>query len=289
MRVLIVGASSVGAPYRASERIRCDWIAPHIPADKYVPGQPVFGYDVAIWVKVAPTGKLAPIQILDVCDPAWKVCPEDFRQTTNFIDAVTMPTQAAKDECAAFMGDFLPTFIVRDGHDFDWYPRPEKTGRKYVWFGYSHNFQFASTMVKTRNPDDVSVVTNTDVGFGHWTPHVNDYLAYQKIGESRVALLPTDESRLKSNNRDITAWALGLAVAKDMEDLERFEEPGEIEKDVAAHQELLQEHSAQKAAEEMRKVIGALHDPVIQSPYATAFGVGGRNTALRPDRPGSTG
>ncbi len=272
---LIVGASTLGSYYRASERIRCDWIAPHIPATVLKPGMHISGYDVAIWVKIAPTHRIAPTQIVDLCDPSWKVCPDNFHSSLQHMDAITVPTEACREECQGVLGDYPPVFVVRDGHKLDWYPKPEKTGPRYVWFGYHHNFLFASTFVQKLNPDDVSVVTNADMGFGHFTFHKDDYEAYSVIGSSKIAILPTDESRLKSNNREITAWRLGLAVARDMDDIERFQDPEEIRKDVEEHQDLVNEYSAEKAGEDMRKAIGAIHnDSTFQGTHAPSLGVG---------------
>ena len=287
---LIVGASTLGAPYRASERIRCDWIAPHIPATIHKPDTHILGYDVTIWVKVSPTHRIAPTQIVDLCDPACKFYPDNFHNALQNMDAITVPTEAAREECQKFLGDYPPVFIVRDGHKLDWYPTPEKTGPRYVWFGYCRNFLFASPFVQKLNPADVSVVTDEDVGFGHFTPHKDDYQAYNTIGSSKIALHPTDESRLKSNNREVTAWRLGLAVAKNMDDIERFQDPDEIRKDVEEHQELVNEHSVEKAGEDMRKAIEAVHnDSTVQGPPASLSGAGRENPSIGPVGTGTAG
>lgn len=258
--VVIIAPSALGHPYRASERIRCDWLLPHLNAEKW-PANRNKSPEVTIWLKIAPSDRVSPIQILDMCDPAWREGPAALEQTLKHVDLVTVPTEAAMEDFREHMGDY-PAAIVRDGHDLDFYPRPrEKTGHRYCWFGYSHNWERAKPAVTALPEEDVAIVTDTSVGFGTWFPWTNDVEAFDRISRSSIAVLPTDETRLKSNNREVSAWAMGMAVASSWYDIELYEQDEQwMLQDVESGQRVVAEHSALKAAEDMLGAIQMVRD-----------------------------
>lgn len=198
---------------------------------------------VVIFQKVMPWARSKLIQILDVCDPFWRESGPGA--TFSLVDAVTCPTEALAEEIRGITE--VPVHVVRDGHDFSVYPRSTNRNAEYVWFGYSQNFPAAAYSV----PEELlTVVSDRDCGYGGFVPWRDDSEAWEQIARASIAVLPQRES-WKSNNKEISARAMGLAIAKTAEDIERFRCPDERAKDWRD----VSEWSAARAGTEMRRVI----------------------------------
>jgi len=233
-----------GTAVRGSERIRCDWIAPHIPATKWKGGD--LDCDVAIFQKVPPAPKDDRAQILDMADPIWRTEPETLmRAMLGRVDAVTVPTEALRAEFVTYYD--TPAYVVRDGHDFSAYPRGTG-GTRFVWFGYADNFPELCREVPEH---DLAVVSDRPTGHGIFYKWADN--AFDIICKSQIAILPFH--LWKSNNKAVSAWAMGLAVARDQGDLLRLEDPSERAADINFASLLIAEYSAEKAGREMRAVI----------------------------------
>jgi len=247
----------LGDRYIASERIRCDWVLPFIPATKWA-GERVQDYDAIVYSKTDPRIFYAqkPDQrtVLDLCDPVWREAPKVLSDALDLTDIVTVPTVAALEDFREAMGEF-PAAVVRDGHDLNYYPTLPKLGPKFVWFGYSENYpRDADGGYLDFELDDLLVVSDKDPCVGKFHRWENDLEAFRHISRCQVAIIPNG-APLKSNNREIAAYAMGLAVAREIEDIDRFDDPAEIAKDIEEHQPLMQEHSAVVAANEFREAI----------------------------------
>jgi len=192
-------------------------------------------------------------QMLDLCDPVWIESPGILRDALELVHIVTLPTAAMLNDFHRAMGPF-PGRVVRDGHNLDCYRPGEKIGPHYAWFGYSQNWPAEGGVMRGIPEDDLLVVSDLDPGYGRFHRWQDDRAAFAHIAQSKIAVIP-EVSPLKSNNRAITAWALGLAVAKTPEDLIRLETDEAIEQDVQGHQRVVRHHSAQEAANDWRKAI----------------------------------
>lgn len=246
MSVAIVAPSRQGGPYRGSERIRCDWIAPHIPAMKWR-GEPRDDFDVLIFQKTMPWPRGWQIQILDVCDPFWRV--EDPSEAFSRSDAVTCCTEVLAEECRALTTK--PVSVVRDGHDFSVYPRSTNKGVDYVWFGYHENFP--REVVEAAPEELVTVVSDKDCGYGTFHKWRDDTTAWATIAKSSVAILPYGEP-WKSNNKEVAARAMGLAVARTKEVVQRCNANiGEVPRTIVIEQS--RSDAAAYCAREMGRVI----------------------------------
>ena len=229
-----------------SERMRCDWVAPHIPAVKWHM-EPLEQYNTVIFQKVSPTGfpECEQLRILDMCDPVWRDHPTHVREALPLVQAVTVSSEAAKaDFCQVHDA---PCYVVPDAHDLDAYRPRRHDGRRYVWFGYSRNFWAAEKLVRSFPEREVQIVSDEPVGYGSFQPWLNDQVAFNVIGRSKVAVLPP-AGDLKSNNRKITAWALRLDVIEDDGGAQDWE----------AQQDEVAEHSAPNIAARIRQIIGEL-------------------------------
>ena len=231
-----------GTPKRGSERIRCDWICPHIPAVKWK-GE-ALNYETVIFQKVPPAPKDGRTQILDMADPIWRTEPlESMTGMLGRVDAVTVPTEALRADFSQYYD--TPAYVVRDGHDFTSYPTGTG-GSRYVWFGYADNFPDLCRQV---DEFDLTVVSDRPTGHGIFRQWDND--AFDIICKSQIAILPRHE--WKSNNKAVSAWAMGLAVARDERDLERFKDLGERFTDIESSG--FAGYSAEVSGREMRAVI----------------------------------
>ena len=240
-----------GTPVRGSERIRCDWIAPHIPAEKWA-GEPLSNYRVVIFQKVPPAPKEGRIHILDMADPIWRTEHDELmRLMLSHVDAVTVPTQALAAEFAGLYS--TPVYVVRDGHDLSVYPKSHGGTRMHVWFGYSDNFPDLCAAVPS---SDLTVVSDKPVGYGKFIQWSDD--AWNAIAKCDIAILP--HHRWKSNNKAVSAWAMGLAVARDYQDIKWYRYPELKREDVKNHARIVASHTAEHSGRDMRAVINTLEN-----------------------------
>ena len=258
MSICFVTRSSLGEEYLASERLRCEWLLPHLDGVKWS-GEDLSKYDAVVYSKADPVSAPVPDdpmcerpRILDMCDPVWRTNSHAVDVALGRVDMVTVPTESMRVEFSNRMCNF-PCHVVHDGHDLTWYPIRPKTGPVYVWFGYSRNYnRVADHLLNLAK--DARVVS--DICFGDFDSHEwkDDLEAFSAISECKVAIIPHGDP-LKSNNRAISAWAMGLAVARNTADLERFQDVGERQQDIEDHLPEVWAHSARHAAGDLMRVI----------------------------------
>ena len=227
----------------ASSRIRAKWVAKYWQgAEMYVPGQK---YDVEIFQKVYWTGHMkasSAIKILDICDPDFLETQSLFFDALEYADAITFPTQAFHDYLCKITDK--PLKLVPDRLDLELFTAKKQhteKAKKVVWFGYAQNQgclnQTADTLRKlglklTIVSDDARVYLKKleDAKLYDFVKY-NQQSAFADIMEAGdIALLPPFQEpsysrTFKSNNKEITAWSLGLPVAKNAEELEYYLDP----------------------------------------------------------------
>ena len=237
----------------SSSRLRAAWPA------RYIEGAEVKriteikdyrGYDACIFIKVFPLdefeqlglGKVSQIW-WDVCDPAWwwnsKGCAEIVKHVTGVIAS----NQGLADDFMDWSGK--KAFIIRDRIELEHYPLQKRHHYpadpvRFIWFGAGQNrlSLFAALANLERlaaNEHNISLTIYDDWTNQEWrmTDHFPiSYLRWSLDQENRViashdiALLPPYPGpwgRVKSNNKDLTAWACGLPVS-DGQDYHKLEE-----------------------------------------------------------------
>lgn len=251
-----------------SSRIRGHWLIDEMPeAEALVQGR---DYETIIFQKVywkemarAFKGK----KILDICDPDWL----DGFEIVSFLkemDAVTVPTEAMKESIQKFTN--LPIFVIPDRVKMsDMNPPKKHHGKatKVVWFGYSHNSDVLDpTLMSLKKlgltlkiiSDGTYMTSECKVENVKW-----DALTWQdEIQDADFCLIPeklSGRAIFKSQNKTHQAWALGMPVAKTLQDLERFMDGEERQKEADKNFQWMQENGdVKKSVEEMRQVIQSI-------------------------------
>lgn len=226
-----------------SSRIRARWLLPYWEeAEEYRIGKK---YEVLIYQKAyweAMMKEFVGIQILDVCDPDFLEGRDVFRYV-DMVDAFVTSTEAL----AEYARKIRPKALIKCIPDRVYLPehRDRKvahTGRAKtaVWFGYWHNAHYLQKTFDDLIKNNIALVVISDQAY---TPPyaysalkvINIPYKYPKVHEELIkydmALLPpsTDDLRgkFKSNNKVLTAKALGMPVVQMPNDLQRFLDPEE--------------------------------------------------------------
>lgn len=220
-----------------SSRIRARWLCNFWDqAQEYHVGEK---YDVMIFQKAywhEMLSKFEGIKIFDICDPDWLI-PRPVVESAIMCDAVVTSTEALAEYLRKFIKD-RPVICIPDRVNLDEHnPRGPHEGRarSVVWFGYQHNahylektYQFLidkglSLTVVADKPIDVpkqyEKLQLINIKYNYDTIH-------EELKKHDMVLLPNTSNDLKgeykSNNKTLTAWALGMPVVSEPEDLDRF-------------------------------------------------------------------
>lgn len=241
---VITFANFHGRPGVGSSKLRGDWLVDNWPhAEHYVPGKQ---YDAEIYQKVYWKGhqrSSTAVAIADLCDPDW-VEDQSIRSFLDSVDAITCPT----DKMAETFKRWIPGKRVKvipdrlDLRHFKMQKEHEGDAQRVVWFGYAHNMKVLKQAIPTVKKLGLKItVVSDDLKFylGDLSEHNmftfvkwNEKTAYYDILKGGdIALLPPHRmadggipyrAKFKSNNKVVTAWALGLPVATNAEQLEWF-------------------------------------------------------------------
>jgi len=230
-----------------SSRIRARWLYDIWEgAEEYRMGA---DYDVLIFQKVyweAMMKNFEGIKILDLCDPDWLEGRDVFK-FVSMADAVVTSSQRLALHIRKLAN--VPTVCIPDRVNLN--EHTQKHGKHFgraknaVWFGYSGNFKYALSCLHHLVAKNVALVGVSDREIKIPTEDEGlDFsfikFSYPKIhgivGYADFAILPDPSQHdfrgyFKSNNKVLTAWALGVPVVRAPEDLERFMSGEEREKE----------------------------------------------------------
>lgn len=244
-----------------SSRIRGHWIAKHWKAKNIIEviNDPELGYDVAnsdcetfrmggkydviiyqkvYWIEHARDFK--GIKILDMCDPDFLHWGYRVKEMVDLCDAVT----TSGPELAEFMAKYTdkPVVCVPDRMDLEAFGGLKKVhsgvAKVAAWFGYSENFAMldaAITALIKNKFDELIVIANqrspyqlpaaargkilvTNIPWAQNTVN-NDLLKADLVVNPQTT---TGKWKYKSNNKTVTAWALGLPVAHTAAEMMEF-------------------------------------------------------------------
>lgn len=231
-----------------SSRIRARWLINEWPeAEEFKVGK---DYDTVIFQKVywkQMMDKFTGVKILDLCDPDW-LEGKPVLEFVDSADATTTSTQALADYIKKLRPNArvlcIPDRVYQPEH------RPAKTVfegdlKSLVWFGYSHNVHY---LYRTFDEIIKRGISLTIIAEKPFTPPLgfnnlkifNVPFAYPEVNKEMTkydAVLFPDVSqqdergKFKSNNKTLQAWACGMPVVKTPEDLDRFMDPKERQKE----------------------------------------------------------
>lgn len=256
-----------------SSRIRGNWIAKYWKdCELYKVGRKydVLIFQKAYWKDMAE--KFEGIKIFDICDPDWL----DHRpvvEMINYCDGVVTSTEALAEQIRKFdIGD-RPVIYIPDRVDLEW-SKPVKQFHKgraksVVYFGYYHNANIVlEPAIDSLRKRDLSLTVIADMPF-----HANDFFVKydpetvnEEIVRHDIVLLPKAPSsnyrfQFKSNNKIIQSWALGMPVATNGEELDRFMDGEEREKErIKRLKEVKEKWDVRISVKEWQKFVKMLVD-----------------------------
>lgn len=254
-----------------SSRIRGRWLADNWDeAEIFVQGQKydVVLYQKAYWCEHAEV--FNGIKILDLCDPDFLHWGYRTKQMIDLCDAVTTSTEALAEAVRKFTDK--PVVCISDRMDLG-YHKIKKIhsgkAKNVVWFGYSDNFEMLKPVIHflIKNNLNLIVVSNKDyklqanqagrleVTNYRWT----ESTVNENIIKGDIVINPKSSKgkwKYKSNNKSLTAYALGMPVARNIEELVKFIDCDERIKEVEKRtQELKEKHDVRISIGEFENLI----------------------------------
>lgn len=229
-----------------SSVIRVDWLLNHWKeAEEWGEGKK---FDNMIFQKVYWQTFMEDykgIKILDLCDPDWLGGDLKLKEISEYVDAFTCSSQGLTD----FVKDKVdrPCITVPDRVNLDLFPVQKshfERAKTVVWFGYLKNgskmldsllpllaHHNLSLLIVSDTPYRTSMSFGVNIHNINWIPQS----AYYDIQQGDMVINPVSKFgrfKYKSNNKTVISWALGLPVAENEDDLVRFIDPEERNKEV---------------------------------------------------------
>lgn len=191
------------------------------------------------------------VKILDLCDPDWMTGELEIVKVSKLVDAITCSSRGIYDYLSKFI-KWTPLYYVPDRIDLRLFSAQKKhigRAKRVVWFGYQHNAKAILPFVLNNlaaEKLELMILSNNEIDFGSAIP--SNFSIIQKkfswetliwdMQTADICVNPQPEQykkfKFKSNNKTLIAWACGLPVANDADELKTFLEPksriAEIEK-----------------------------------------------------------
>ena len=260
-----------------SSRIRGNWLLNYWEeAELFQIGKK---YDVVIFQKAYDLAYMRAfdgIKIFDLCDPDW-LEKKPIKEVTELCDAVVTSTPAL----AEFVRNITnkPVLCIPDRMDLNEHAgkREHTAPAKMVgWFGYHTNQKTVDQCLSAIKRLGLKLTVFSDLPYQPeaqvqgiddlWlsTNVRNIKYDYETINQEMLSSVdiiinPRIESgrfKYKSNNKTLTAWALGIPVAETADDLEMFMDPdkrqAESDKRVA---EIKEKWDVKQSVEDYKQLI----------------------------------
>lgn len=250
-----------------SSRIRGRWMRKYCPEIvEFEDGVP---YDVVIYQKAyykEHMERFKGIKIFDLCDPDWME-GRPITEVLDLVDAVTVPTEPLK----AFLGQLTdkPVVVIPDRIDPDVHTpvKEAHTGkaRSVVWFGYSTNQVVLEQPVGFLKDRILALAVISDRPYR--LADINIVYKQETINEELIkhdmVIMPDFKAdlrhRFKSPNKTLTSWALKMPVAVSPEDIIRFMDPAERQKEAdIRYNEVMENHHVRLSGPQYLQLIEEL-------------------------------
>jgi hypothetical protein len=258
-----------------SSRIRAKWLVNNwSEAELFVQGQK---YDVVIYQKayfVEHAKLFKGIKIFDLCDPDFLHWGYRTKEMIDECDAVTTSTEALAEALRAFTDK--PVVCIPDRIDLaEIKPINRKNhigeAKWVVWYGYSSNYEMLKPVIHFLKKLNLSLICISDKAFSIGSmidkievrnyPH-NWNTVYKDIIDGDIVVNPQSNKgrwKYKSNNKTIMAWALGMPVATNVEELKKFISEDERKKEqVIRDKELKEKWDIKYSVDEYKQLIDSL-------------------------------
>jgi hypothetical protein len=228
-----------------SSRIRSDWVVKHWPegiginVENFVQGH---AYDFVVyqkvyWIKHAKEYK--GIKILDMCDADWYDWEYSIDEMISYMDAVTTSTEALAEAirkiikgavASGHMKEEIPVVWIDDRMCPEWHSvkktEHEDKIRWVTWYGYSHNLRTIDPIVPYLKAQGYQLCVIADKAYKHADknlPWTKESINRDIVENSDIVLNPRmdwGKWQYKSDNKTVSAWALGVPVARTLEEFE---------------------------------------------------------------------
>lgn len=191
-------------------------------------------YQKAYWAEHAQN--FGGIKILYICDPDWLHWAYPIKQTMDSVDAVCCSTEALREVLEPMFGK--PVTVIPDRVDPDTAPpetkKHEGEAKSVVWYGYAENYPVLEQAIQAIIKRDLELIVVANKPFVppsglkklkvtnlKWSP--DTWLGDIMRGDIVInPKLSTGRFKYKSDNKTIQAWQLGMPVAYNEYDLDRF-------------------------------------------------------------------
>jgi hypothetical protein len=220
-----------------SSRIRARWVAKYWDeAEIYKEGKK---YETVIYQKayfVEHAKIYDGIKILDLCDPDWLHWAYRTKEMIELCDAVTTSTEALAEAVKKFTNK--PVYCVPDRLDLSLFTDKKVHNGKAktaLWYGYSNNIDLLKPVINyliKHNLDLIILSDKEPIFLKNETNKIDiqfykykEETANEVIIKADMVINPVSKQgkwKYKSNNKTITAWALGVPVVESPEDIEKF-------------------------------------------------------------------
>lgn len=227
-------------------------------------------FQKAYWTEFAKDFK--GIKILDICDPDWMDWGARVVEMISYCDAVTCSSPALVEYLSRICPN-KPVLYIPDRIDLTTLPTPKihaGDGLKVVWYGYQHNNPALEGAIPSLiklgleliviSDKPLTLINSTFVKKLNLTNYSwNMASAYSDIQRGDIVINPqlsTGRWKYKSNNKTTLAWALGMPVAEDVDDLKRFISAEERNKEAEEKRALvIAEYDVLRSVEEIKNLI----------------------------------
>lgn len=253
-----------------SSIIRCDWLLNYWPeAEQFRYGQP---YETIIYQKVyfpEHPKIFKGVKILDLVDPDWMHWGYRTKEMIEEMDAVTCSSLELIKAVAQFTNK--PVVYIPDRVDIDLFKpkrRHKNRASRVAWFGYSHNFTVLDPVINylIKHNLELKIISEKNylppAGTGKLKYDVIPFKWKNIEHELKWAdfvvnpKLTTGKWKYKSDNKTIISWALGLPVAKSSDDIERFMDPEEREKEAKIrYKEVKEKFDVKQSIDQYKQLI----------------------------------
>jgi len=271
-----------------SSRIRGHWLLKNWPeAEEFIQGKK---YDTVVYQKVYwPEHARAfdGVKILDLCDPDFLSFIYQTKEMIEEVDAVTTSTETLRDAVQSFTKK--PVVHIPDRLDLEYHHerkdhRGQGKAKTVVWFGYSTGFHLLKACLSEIRKLELNLIVISDSGFvlpSYFLPPAGQpaedkfYIEVTNLPwkletvnsdilKGDFVINPRSQKgkwKYKSNNKTLTAWALGMPVAHNVNELKKYmEEEARVQEAEKRLKEIKEKWDAKQSVEEFRKIIDEIKE-----------------------------
>lgn len=188
------------------------------------------------------------IKILDLCDPDWMMGSLEIVKASKMVDAITVSSPGLYEFVSKIVD--IPVVHIPDRVHPALMNNKLHSGRaeRVVWYGYHHNAEvvlptilpaLAKRGLKLLVVSDAPFETSNNFGVDIENRLFDWGTLKYDLQYGDMILNPQNfggKFKYKSENKTYIAWAMGLPVVKNVEDLDRFMDADERRKEINARQ-----------------------------------------------------